>query len=52
MQVITVRLDIAKSWFQAHGVNHRGQVCCARSSRAPIIPDGPRAVKPHQLQEA
>ena len=24
MQVITVRLDIAKSWFQAHGVNHRG----------------------------
>jgi hypothetical protein len=26
VQVITVRLDIAKSWFQAHGVNHRGQV--------------------------
>ena len=26
MQVITVRLDIAKSWFQTHGVNHRGQV--------------------------
>ena len=26
MQVITVGLDIAKSWFQAHGVDDRGQV--------------------------
>jgi transposase len=26
VQVITVGLDIAKSWFQAHGVNDRRQV--------------------------
>ncbi len=35
MQVITVGLNIAKNWFQAHGVNDRGQVVLRKKLARP-----------------